>query len=45
MGDVARFIDDAIDAGKRGDEATLDGIAAQVREMMVGFPAPGLEGV
>src|SRR5204862_865356 len=43
MKQVGRFIDEAIGAAKRGDEARLDQLAAEVREFTRPFPAPGLE--
>jgi glycine hydroxymethyltransferase len=44
MEQIAAWIDRAIEAEKRGpaDAQVLDAIAAEVREMTVSFPAPGL---
>ncbi len=42
MEQIAAWIDRAIDAEKREDRQGLDAIYAEVREMTVRFPAPGL---
>lgn len=42
MRQIAAWIDQAIDAARRTDEAALDAIAAGVRELTARFPAPGL---
>jgi glycine hydroxymethyltransferase len=42
MKHVARFIDEAVEAGKRKDEEALDAIFAEVKELTKNFPAPGL---
>ncbi|MCS6914956.1 MAG: serine hydroxymethyltransferase [Myxococcales bacterium] len=39
---IAGWIDRALEAERRGDEQALDRIGAEVREMTVRFPAPGL---
>ncbi|MGH7869511.1 MAG: serine hydroxymethyltransferase [Candidatus Dormibacteraceae bacterium] len=39
---IADWIDQAIEAAKRGDEESLSVIAGQVRELACGFPLPGL---
>ena len=39
---IAAWIDRGVEAAKRGDDAELDRIAAEVRELTAGFPAPGL---
>ncbi len=39
---IAAWIDAAIEAAKREDEAALEGIAAEVREFTSAFPIPGL---
>jgi glycine hydroxymethyltransferase len=38
---IAGWIDDGIDAARREDEATIDRIAEDVRELALGFPIPG----
>jgi glycine hydroxymethyltransferase len=43
MPQVAAWISEAVDAATKDDEATLDKIAAQVREMLAGYPMPGWE--
>jgi len=42
MPQVAAWIDRAIAAEKRGDAQELSTIAAEVRELLLRFPAPGL---
>jgi glycine hydroxymethyltransferase len=42
MGPIAAWIDGAVEAAKREDEAALDSIAADVRELTSAFPIPGL---
>ena len=42
MTDVARFIDEAVEAAKAKDEDKLDAIFAEVKELTASFPAPGL---
>jgi glycine hydroxymethyltransferase len=42
MKQIAVWIDRAVDAAKRDDEAALDAIAGEVRELTARFPAPGL---
>jgi glycine hydroxymethyltransferase len=39
---IAAWIDVAVDAAKRGDEAALEATAAEVREFTSAFPIPGL---
>jgi glycine hydroxymethyltransferase len=41
MPQVAAWIDDAITAGAAGDEAALDKIAGEVRDLLAGYPMPG----
>lgn len=41
MTDVARWIDAAVTAAARQDNAALGPIAAQVRDLLAGFPMPG----
>jgi glycine hydroxymethyltransferase len=41
MGLIARWIDDGVAAAGRGDEATLERIAGEVRELANAFPIPG----
>ena len=42
MRQIAAWIGRGVEAAKRGDEAALDRIAGEVREVTAGFPAPGL---
>jgi len=42
MKQIAAFIDRGVTAAKAENEAALDGIAAEVRELTARFPAPGL---
>ena len=41
MASVAAWMDDAISAAAKGDEAALDRIAAEVRELLAAYPVPG----
>ncbi len=41
MPQVASWMDEAISAAKKDDEATIDRIAASVRELLAAFPMPG----
>jgi glycine hydroxymethyltransferase len=41
MRQIGAWIDEGVDASKRGDEATLERIAGEVRELLVDFPIPG----
>ncbi len=41
MEQIAAWMDEAITAAAKDDEAVLDRIAAEVRELMAAFPAPG----
>src|SRR3984885_900812 len=41
MAPIAAWIDEAITAAAKDDEATLGRIAAQVRDLLAGFPMPG----
>ncbi|NJC69854.1 serine hydroxymethyltransferase [Planosporangium thailandense] len=43
MPQVAAWISEAVDAAAKDDEATLDNIAAQVRELLAAYPMPGWE--
>jgi glycine hydroxymethyltransferase len=38
---IAAWLDDAIAAAAQDDEATLDRIAGEVRDLLAGFPMPG----
>jgi glycine hydroxymethyltransferase len=38
---IAAWMDHAIEAAKKDDEATLDRIAGEVREFTAAFPIPG----
>jgi glycine hydroxymethyltransferase len=38
---IAAWIDQAIQAAAKGDDAALDGVAAQVRELLAAYPIPG----
>jgi glycine hydroxymethyltransferase len=40
MGEIARWIDEGVDAARRGDEAALGRIAGAVRELACSFPPP-----
>jgi glycine hydroxymethyltransferase len=40
---IARWLDDGVDAAGRGDEATVERIAEEVRELTAAFPIPGTE--
>jgi glycine hydroxymethyltransferase len=40
---IARWLDDGVDAAGRGDEATIERIAEEVREFTAAFPIPGTE--
>ena len=42
MRQIAAWIDRGVEAAKRDDEAALDRIAGEVREVAARFPAPGL---
>ncbi|MGE5827138.1 MAG: serine hydroxymethyltransferase [Micromonosporaceae bacterium] len=41
MPQVAAWIDESVDAALKEDEATLERIAAQVAELLAGYPMPG----
>src|SRR5512142_1907060 len=41
MAPLAAWMDEAVTAAAKGDEATLDRIAAEVRDLLAAFPAPG----
>jgi glycine hydroxymethyltransferase len=41
MPQVAAWMDEAISAGAAGDEAALDKIAGEVRDLLAGYPMPG----
>jgi glycine hydroxymethyltransferase len=43
MAPLAAWMDDAIIAAAKDDESALDRIAAEVRDLLAGFPAPGWE--
>jgi glycine hydroxymethyltransferase len=38
---IARWIDECVDAAGRGDDATIERIAGEVRELTAAFPIPG----
>ena len=38
---IARWLDEGVDAAGRGDEATIERIASEVRELTTEFPIPG----
>jgi glycine hydroxymethyltransferase len=42
MDTLARWIDEGLEAAKRGDEAALDSIRSEVRELALDKPLPGL---
>jgi glycine hydroxymethyltransferase len=42
MTHIARFMDEAVEAGKTKDEDTLARIFGEVKELTSGFPAPGI---
>ena len=39
---IARWIDESVDAAGRGEQATIERIAGEVRELAAGFPIPGI---
>jgi glycine hydroxymethyltransferase len=41
MRQIARWIDEGIEAAKRQDETTIERIASEIRELTSGFPIPG----
>jgi glycine hydroxymethyltransferase len=41
MPPLAAWMDEAITAATKADEATLDRIAVEVRDLLSAFPAPG----
>jgi glycine hydroxymethyltransferase len=41
MPKLAEWFDRAVTAGDKGDEAALDTIAAEIRELLAGYPMPG----
>jgi glycine hydroxymethyltransferase len=41
MGLIARWIDEGVAAAGRGDDATIERIAGEVRELTAAFPIPG----
>jgi glycine hydroxymethyltransferase len=41
MPQIAAWIDDAVTAALKDDEQTIERIAAEVRELLAGFPMPG----
>jgi glycine hydroxymethyltransferase len=41
MPQLAAWMDEAITAGVKDDEATLDRIAAEIRDLLVAYPIPG----
>ena len=38
---IAAWIDEGVEAARRGDEAAIERIAGEVRELAVAFPIPG----
>jgi len=43
MKEIARWLDEGVDAAKREDEADLDRIFAEVKDVTSQFPAPGID--
>ncbi len=43
MKEIARFMDEGIQAAKAEDEAAIERIFAEVKELTSGFPAPGID--
>src|SRR6266511_2490952 len=43
MESIARWTDEGVDAARDGDEATIERIAAEVRELTAAFPIPGAQ--
>jgi glycine hydroxymethyltransferase len=41
MAPLAAWIDEAIGAAAKDDDATLDRIAAEVRDLVAAYPIPG----
>ena len=41
MPQIAAWMDEAITAAAKEDEAAMERIAAQVRDLLAGFPMPG----
>src|SRR2546421_10163898 len=41
MAPLAAWMDEAVTAAAKGDEATLDRLAGEVRDLLAAFPAPG----
>jgi glycine hydroxymethyltransferase len=41
MAEIARWIDEGVEAARRDDEAELERIAGEVRELAAAFPIPG----
>ena len=41
MAPLAAWMDEAVIAATKDDEAALDRIAAEVRDLLASFPAPG----
>ena len=41
MTSIAAWMDEAITAATKDDEAVLDRIAAEVRDLLEAYPAPG----
>jgi glycine hydroxymethyltransferase len=41
MSQIAAWMDEAITAAAKEDEPVLERIAAEVRDLMAGFPMPG----
>ena len=41
MPPLAAWMDEAITAGAKDDEATLDRIAAEIRDLLAAYPIPG----
>jgi glycine hydroxymethyltransferase len=44
MGQIAAWMDDVIIAATRQDDEVIDKVAAEVRELLAGFPMPGWRG-
>jgi glycine hydroxymethyltransferase len=45
MPQVAAWMDEAISSGAAGDEAALDKIAGEVRDLLAGYPMPGYSAI
>jgi glycine hydroxymethyltransferase len=43
MREVARWMDEAVEAAKQDDEAAIERIFGEVKELTSRFPAPGID--